>query len=166
MVRAVSGPRLLRSGAFAGGAAVSGDDRLDPELHRLSVRTVNTLCREGLTTVSRLQATSDADLLKIRNLGQQTVDEIRAIAPFGRRGQLAVDAQHALSVLDGAVMGLVDRVVPERVLAVLLEHAKFDRVKTGRRCQGCEFYVRDGAEANAYEAHVARAITEDLWSES
>jgi DNA-directed RNA polymerase subunit alpha len=43
----------------------------------LSVRSYNCLKREGITTVGELTTKSEADLLRIRNLGRSSVNEFR-----------------------------------------------------------------------------------------
>jgi len=47
----------------------------------LSIWTINALLRAGITTISALMATTDYNLLKVRNLGEKCLMEINAAVP-------------------------------------------------------------------------------------
>lgn len=48
------------------------------DLH-LSVRTMNALKRANINTVARILATSEADLLGLRNFGQKSLEELKSV---------------------------------------------------------------------------------------
>lgn len=76
---------LVHEGAEAGGAAqVKETERLKDLLQRgiedldLSVRALNSLHNESIKTIGDLVGRSDEDLLKFKNFGRKSLDEIKA----------------------------------------------------------------------------------------
>ncbi len=68
----------LTVGPAADQQVLTGDLALTIEELNLSVRSYNCLKREGVNTVGELVQKSEAELMDIRNLGQKSIDEVKA----------------------------------------------------------------------------------------
>ncbi len=94
---------LVRDGAEQGGGQQAKEAERVRELLllgleelELSVRSLNALHNEGIKTVAELVAKTDEDLLKFKNFGRKSLDEIKAaLAAKGLALNMAVPATQA-----------------------------------------------------------------------
>ncbi|MEU5548030.1 DNA-directed RNA polymerase subunit alpha C-terminal domain-containing protein, partial [Streptomyces sioyaensis] len=68
----------IDTGLCPTGGAVAADLALPIEALELTVRSYNSLKREGVHLVGELVVRSEAELLDIRNLGKKSIDELKA----------------------------------------------------------------------------------------
>jgi hypothetical protein len=66
-------------------ALASGERSLESVREQLGERAINCLAREGVLTIERAAAMTDAELLAIVNLGLGTLERIRAVVGHGCR---------------------------------------------------------------------------------